>query len=171
MSVPIESHGISTTIPSGWDGRVVTRPQPDPDALQSHERARSHGIADGQGGTQFPIIHLGNFALPSNRGDYGSGAVDIMSSRHMLIVLSEFGPESVGTALFSAQGIPQTLSPQPFSANALQRKLPGQLGYQHFFTHSGRAFALFVVLGGRRHAAALCEQGSQILSSTRIAPR
>ena len=34
-----------------------------------------------------------------------------------------------------------------FDRNSLQRAVPGQSGLQQFFTHRGRAFCLYVVLG------------------------
>lgn len=171
MTNQLTTNGISTVVPDGWDGRIMGGTGSTHNANGFPLRSREYGSPDGSGGINFPIIHLGNFALPPNRGDYGSGAVDIMSSRNILIVLSEFGPESVGTALFAPRGLPRSLTPQPFSPNALQRKLPGQLGFQHFFTEAGRAFSLFIVLGGSRYVADLCSQGTKILSSTRIESR
>lgn len=164
MSVTIDGFGISAQIPPGWDGRIMARPN-DP----GHDRSTARrAVPDGNGGIDYPVIHLGNFALPAQRGDYGSGAADVMTSRHVLIVLCEFGPESIGTALFAPQGLPRHLSVDRFSPDALQHRIRGQLGYQHFFTDSDRAFCLFVILGGRRHAEALCTQGTKILSSMRI---
>ena len=58
-----------------------------------------------------------------------------------------------------------------FSANALQRAIPGQAGCQRFFTESGRAFCLFVVLGAQRNATRLVPLGNQVLTATTIEAR
>ena len=92
-------------------------------------------------------MHLANFALPEQRGDFGSGAVDVMRSGDVLVVLFEYGPESIGQALFRRRGVPRNLRPDMFSGSALQRTVPGQAGTQIFFTEADRAFCLYVVLG------------------------
>jgi hypothetical protein len=58
-----------------------------------------------------------------------------------------------------------------FAANALQRRLPGQLGCQRFFTERGRPFCLYVVLGSRRHANALLREVCTVLDRVTIGPR
>ena len=76
-----------------------------------------------------PVVHLANFPLPEHRGDFGSGAVDRMGSGHVLLVLFEYGPESVGQALFQRQGLPTRLRPddvQPLGA-AADGPRPGRL--------------------------------------------
>ena len=80
------------------------------------------------------------------------GAVDMMGEDHVLLVLFEYGPESVGKALFRKKGLPTRLTPNMFSGSALQRTLPGQAGCQLWFTEANRAFCLYTVLG--RHSAA-----------------
>jgi hypothetical protein len=167
MSTVLDGYGISADLPGGWEGRIMRRA-----AVPVGPRAAAPLAGDGADGSpderMHPVVHLANFALPPDRGDYGSGAVDVMGGNHALIVLFEFGPESVGTALFRTQGMPRTLTADRFSPEVLQRRLPGQLGYQRFFTENGRAFSLFVVLGGRRQAHALCTQCSGVLADTRI---
>lgn len=118
-----------------------------------------------------PVMHLGNFALPPDRGDFGSGAVDVMTAQHALIVLLEYGPECVGTALFRPRGLPEALRPADFSPNALQRQLPRQAGHQRFFTEAGRAFCLFVVLGAQANAPTLCAKTNAVLRATTIGAR
>lgn len=189
MTTDLAGFGITISLPDSWDGRIryrgatprVAGPLADPGTAATTTTvppapadARrpwwndSGGEPDAPGSRSNPIVHVANFALPADRGDYGSGAVDIMGSQHLLMVLTEFGPESVGTPLFAPVGLPRTLEPGAFSPNALQRRLPNQLGYQHFFTHAGRAFSLFVVLGGARNASTLCNEGSGVLTNTRI---
>lgn len=173
MTTRLDGFGISIALPDTWDGRIVNRGT----KAAATDRTTGTGTGTGPeyrdtaGGRTNPVVHLGNFALPPNRGDYGSGAVDIMGPTHAFMVLTEFGPESVGTALFAPKGLPRSLDSRVFSPNALQRRLPNQLGWQHFFTDAGRAFSVFIVLGGARNAPSLCQACSQVLSSTRIQSR
>src|SRR5690606_11380020 len=95
-----------------------------------------------------PIVaHAATFALPANVADFGGGAVERMRRRDVFLSLVEYGPESVGTPLFSRQGVPRALAARDFQPDALQRPLPGQGGTQVFFTDQGRASCLYVVLG------------------------
>lgn len=191
MSTELSGFGITFTLPDSWEGRIRrggvepssetmpgtesssgSRRMAAPAGAPSPSPADSTdvGSPDAPGSQTSPIVHVANFALPADRGDYGSGAVDVMGPRNVFMVLTEFGPDSVGTALFAPVGLPRRLAPNSFSPNALQRRLPNQLGWQHFFTQAGRAFGLFVVLGGARNAKALCAQGTAVLSRTRIEP-
>jgi hypothetical protein len=117
------------------------------------------------------VVHLANFPLPENRGDYGSGAVDVMTGSDILIVLFEFGPEAVGQPLFARRGLPRNLDAARFSPNALQRTRPGQAGRQIFFTEQDRAFSLYVVLGNQRAAPILTPRANAVLRATTIGPR
>ena len=135
----LTSHGIEVDIPQGWDGEIYKRP------------SRLGSLA-GPSEEVLPVVHLANFPLGPDRGDFGSGAVEVMATDNVLIVLFEYGSQSVGTALFGASGIP-TVSAADFAPHTMQRPLPGQSGAQFFFTEGGRAFCLYVVLGShaRRH--------------------
>lgn len=163
----LASHGIETDLPPGWEGRIGLRTQPSADA-----RAFGGVSAIGDAGeVPHPIVHLANFALPEQRGDFGSGAVDLMGADDVLVVLFEYGPECADTALFKRQGIPTALTPSMFSSSALQRTLPGQAGCQIFFTEAGRAFCSYTVLGRQSSALRVLPQANDTLSRTRIAPR
>lgn len=129
--------GIDADLPNGWEGRIYRR---DPG-----EVAGSVGMT--AGATSHAILHAANFPLPVERGDYGSGAVEIMSGGDVFVVLFEHGPAGADSALFTGSGLPGRLSIDDFSLNALQRAIPGQAGKQVFFTVEGRAFCLYVVLG------------------------
>ncbi|MCU1354114.1 MAG: hypothetical protein JWM05_3323 [Acidimicrobiales bacterium] len=157
----VSSHGIETDLPPGWEGRISLRRAPD-----GHDRALGSA-----GEVPNPVVHLANFPLPEQRGDFGSGAVDVMGSGDVLVVLFEYGPESVGQALFDRQGIPTALRPAMFSGSALQRTLPSQAGCQVFFTTAGRAFCCYVVLGRHDEAARLVPKANTTLRATRIGPR
>ena len=146
----ISQSGISIDLLTGWEAKF-RRSGNDPDVVSAQE---THP------GDQYSVVHLSNFSLPADSGDYGSGAVEIMRSPDVLVVLTEFGPSSVGTAMFAAHGLP-SLTPADFDPNRLQRVLVGQAGAQKFFTIGGRAFGLYVVLGSytrRFRTAAMINQ-------------
>ena len=157
----LSAHGIETDLPPGWEGRIAMRAQPT---------AATRGLGD-QAEVPHPIVHLANFPLPEQRGDFGSGAVDVMNANHVLVVLFEYGPECADTALFARQGRPTTLKPAMFSSSALQRTLPGQAGCQVFFTEAGRAFCCYTVVGLQSAAARVLPQANATLAATRILPR
>lgn len=164
----LSAHGISADLPVGWEGRILRRVEdgPPPPAPGT-----SGVAATTVQERTFPVAHLANFALPENRGDFGSGAVDLMRSGDVLICLLEYGPECVGTALFSHQGLPRTLEPGQFNARGLQRTIAGQAGTQVWFTENDRAFCLYVVLGRHPEAPTLVPQVNGVLATTTIEPR
>lgn len=149
----VAAHGLEVTVPPRWEARLFLR-----DGFGEPDESMS------------PVLHLGNFALPAGRGDYGSGAVDKMRARHVFVALLEFGATEVGSELFSARGFPRP-HVADFAPNALQRALPGQLGSQWFFTEQGRAFCLYVVLGSRQHAEGLVAEVQLVLDNITVSPR
>jgi hypothetical protein len=176
----LSAHGIETELLAGWEGRIsVRRPSvavpsvavPSVAVSSDASANRAMDRATAPAAQTHPVVHLANFALPEQRGDFGSGAVDRMGSGHALVVLFEYGPESVGQALFRRQGLPARLRPDMFSGSALQRTIPGQAGAQVFFTEADRAFCLYVVLGRHRDAPTLVPTVNRTLSATRISRR
>ena len=168
----LSAHGITTDLPAGWEGRITRRKRQEPatapgGTTSAASRAGAIGSPDE---IPEPVVHLANFALPEDRGDFGSGAVDRMSSGHVFVTLFEYGPESVGQPLFAHQGVP-TLRPRMFASSALQKTIAGQAGCQRFFTHNGRAFCLYVVLGRQGEAATLVPRANGVLRATTIEPR
>jgi hypothetical protein len=66
-----------------------------------------------------------------------------------LLVIKEYsaGPRLVpGSGLFASRSIPLPLHPGHFHPRALQVGRPGQAGFQHFFTASGRPFCIYAVV-------------------------
>lgn len=171
----LQAHGIETDLLPGWEGRISLRTVPSPAGRSAGDAAKAGGDLTGPVGNPDeipnPVVHLANFALPEQRGDFGSGAVDLMTEDHVLVVLFEYGPESVGQALFRRRGLPTDLRPNMFSSAALQRTLPGQAGCQIFFTAEDRAFCLFTVLGRQHAAARVLPQANATLAATRISAR
>jgi hypothetical protein len=147
----LSDRGISVDIPSGWDAEMYQRPAEE-------------------GETTNGIVHVANFALPQGRGDYGGGATQLMGSGAILIVLFEFDPELATTHQFSNDGVPRALRPDQFDPNTLQRPLPGQGGCQIFCHESGRAFCLYVVLGGYSRRSFLLQSVNAVLGTLRIEP-
>ena len=148
----LERSGVGVEVPAGWEGGISGGGFPT--------------LADG---AQEPtVMHLASFPLPVERGSFGTGAVELMSTRDVFISLFEYGPESVDTPLFSAQGIPRSLQARQFDRDALLHAIPEQSGLQQFFTFRGRAFCLYVVLGSHVDRADLLPQVNAILESLQI---
>jgi hypothetical protein len=130
MSARLRGLGIAARLPRGFEGRIFRRPE--------SEGARSYAVA------QFATI-----PLPPVRavGDFGSGIVQHLGSDDVLAVLFEYGPESLGTALFARAGMPRSIPVEQFLSFRLRRGIVGQAGTQCFFTEAGRPFTLYAVLG------------------------
>lgn len=163
----LTAYGISTELLPGWEGRISRRVEPAPSA-KGDPAARAKGTV---GEVPNPVVHLANFALPEQRGDFGSGAVDLMGAGHLFLCLFEYGPTSAGQPLFDRRGVPIDLVATQFSANGLQRAVPGQAGAQAWFTESGRAFCLYAVLGRRQDAGSLVPLANRALSTVTIEAR
>jgi hypothetical protein len=156
--VRISAYGLAVDVPSGWEARIRRHPlalQPAGDGFRAH-----------------PVLHAGDFVLPEERGDFGSGAVETMGPAQAFIALIEYDPSSAGTALFSSNvAMPFRVGAGDFSTQQLQRTRGGQAGTQRFFVDGGRAFCLYVVLGsmaGRHHAV---PRVNAVLSAIEITPR
>lgn len=144
--------GVSVDVPNGWEGDISGG------GLQI--------LADG---TREPtVLHVASFPMPAERGSFGAGAVELMNSADVFMALFEYGPESAGTALFANQGVPRAVLPGDFDRDALQYARPGQSGLQHFFTHNGRAFSLYIVIGSHLDRAQLVERVNSVLASLEI---
>jgi hypothetical protein len=144
----IGAHGIMARLPTGFEGRIFVR--------QSTV------------GMTYPVAQFATFPLPDNIGDFGSGAVTLMGPLDVFACLFEYGPESVGTALFARQGRPATLSPEDFSPVRLRRGLVGQSGTQWFFTEAGRPFSLYAVLGSHALRTSLVPKVNSLISSLTV---
>ncbi|MBW3620885.1 MAG: hypothetical protein KY461_11615 [Actinobacteria bacterium] len=159
----LSAHGLTAALPTGWEGAFTTAR--DASAGRTPSGVTTASLPS------LPTLHLANFALPADRGDFGSGAVDVMGASDAFVSLLEYGPECVGTPLFEARGLPRHLAASDFSPRALQRTLAGQAGLQVFFTEAGRAFCLYAVLGHRANAATLAREVSRTLANVTIGPR
>lgn len=142
----LAAHGVGLEVPSGWEGRILRRP-----AFNPAEQSRA-------------VVHLASFPMPESRGDFGVGVTELMRSGDIFLTLFEYGPESVGTALFAALGIPR-LTVGMFASRRLQRTLPGQVGCQLFFTANRRPFCLYVVVAGRLHLGPAVTEVNTVLQT------
>ena len=149
----LDGRGIRTELPSGWEGQL------------------DEGLTLlGDGAVRPTVAHLANFPLPPGRGDFGGGAIMVMQPGDALVVLYEYGPESVGTALFAIQGVPRFVTTDDFDRDVLHTRMPGMSGVQRFFTHAGRAFCLYIVVGSHVDRADVIAQINSVLAGLEIAP-
>ena len=146
----IRAHGISAQLPTRVEGRIFVRPAPV--------------------GVSYPVGQFATFPIPDDIGDFGSGAVTLMGPDDVFATLFEFGPESLGTALFRFQGRPSFFTPGDFSPMQLRRGIPGQSGTQRFFTEAGRPFSFYAVLGSHIRREILIPRVNEIITSLHISP-
>jgi hypothetical protein len=144
----LTAEGLAVDVPPGWDARIFRRVAAGPE-------------------TTHAVLHVANFALPP-AADYGDGAVQKMGPGHVLICLVEFHPSSTASALFVSTGLPLPLSPADVSRTTLQRAVGGQGGIQRFFSETGRAWSLYVVVGGIDNRVQLVSLANSVASSIEV---
>jgi hypothetical protein len=127
----LAAYGVAVGVRTGWECRIRRR------SAVGDERTHA-------------VVHLANFPLPEQRDDFGGGVTASMRATDALVVLFEYGPESLGQPLFASSGVPR-VTPPMFGSRRLQRPLPGQVGCQVFFTAGNRPFCLYVVAGSQAH--------------------
>lgn len=146
----LSNHGLSVTVGDGWDHRIFRR---------------TPSLAEGE--RTMPILHASTRPLPADRGDFGSGVVDLLAPADIFISLVEFEPELAGSGLYAAQGMPR-LAPSQFSPARLQRVFGDRSAAQHFFTEGGRAFCLFVVLGSHARRMAVVPRAARKVNQLNV---
>jgi hypothetical protein len=161
----IHGHDLGATLPAGWDGRISVRREGAPEAFSVDDGPQVFTAVPQ------PVVHLANFALPEERGDFGSGAVELMGTRDVLIVLFEYEPANAAQPLFATKGMPRKLAAADFDPTMLRRGISGQAGYQTFFQEGGRAFCLYVVLGNGSGRTPLVNLVNSVLATVQITPR
>lgn len=162
MAMTLAGDGLSVRLPDRWEGELSTARGLDADAV-ARRRA-----AVGRAPALSPTAHLANFALPLDRGDFGSGAVETMTASGAFVALVEYGAREAGTALFARAGIPRRLAARDFHPRALQRTIAGHAGLQVFATEAGRAFSLYVVLGRQRDLDPLVAEVNEVLATLEV---
>ncbi len=138
-------------LPAGWEGQID----------------EGLGLLD-DGAVRPTVAHLANFPLPPGRGDFGGGAIEVMRPGDALVVLFEYGPESAGTELFSAEGIPRFVQSKDFDRDVLHASVSGMSGVQRFFTVAGRPFCLYVVVGSHIDRADVLPAINSVLAKLEV---
>jgi hypothetical protein len=146
----LSGEGIAVELPRGWEGVI------------GHESTLEDGSV------RKVVAHFASFPLPSRRGDFGAGAVDLMGPGDAFVSIFDYGRDSAGTALFAAAGPPAALEAGHFDRSVLQKPLPAQSGVQRFFTAGGRAVCLYVVVGSHVDRADVLPAINTVLSSLTI---
>jgi len=153
----LAAHGVSVDVPAGWEAELST--QPDPAMLDPSLQSAAASLV---------VVHAANFSLPAERGDYGSGAVEIMDRGGIFAALVEFDRASATSRLFAGEGFPTRLDPADFAPDQLHLSLPGQAGLQKFFHVGSRAFCLYTVIGSYSRRNLLVPELNRILSGMSI---
>ncbi len=148
----LEHAGVVVDLPPGWEARARTQPPREP------------------GGRGSLLLHAATVPLPPDRGDFGSGVVDLLGPDDVFVALVDYGSEVADVGLFANQGMPR-LAPSQFGPNRLQRPLPGLSASQHFFSEGGRAFCLFTVLGSHARRMATVQRAAALVRTVRITDR
>jgi len=149
----MEGGGISMQLPAGWDAEIYRRPA-DMSTLSAS------GIPEQTNA----VLHAANFPLPEPRGDFGSGAVELMQRHNLLIVLFEYNRDDAQTALFAHEGLPVPLNVDDFHSHNMQRARRGLRGCQHFFNSGSRAWCLYVVVA-EAGIEGLVAEANEVLST------
>ncbi len=149
--VTVGAHGISAELPAGFEARIFVRPVVGDEAT-------------------YPVAHFATFPLPADVGDFGSGAVTLMGTDDVFVSLFDYGPSSLGTALFARQGMPRSFSTEDFRPTLLRRGLGGQSGTQWFFTEAGRPFTIYAVLGSHARRNVLVPRVNALIGSVALEP-
>lgn len=153
----LEAFGLGVDPPKGWEGEIYRRVP---------EGATIAALVSPSPPT--PIVHVANFALPAERGDYGGGAVEIMGSGGIFVSLLEHDPAEATMELFAGKGTPWPLVPSDFHPQQMQRPIQRQAGCQRFFSVRDRAFCLYVVIGSYRARTLLVPEVNAVLSSIEV---
>jgi hypothetical protein len=161
-----EPHGLAADAPAGWHVAVSRRPGGLPSTLAE----RRTGAASALEEVTRPVLHACTRPLPDDRGDFGSGVVDLLGPDDVFVALVDYGSEVADVGLFANQGMPR-LAPSQFGPNRLQRPLPGRSASQHFFSEGGRAFCLFTVLGSHARRMASVQRAAALVRTVRITDR
>jgi len=155
----VTAHGLSIDPPAGWDVRIYQRAGDD--SQTSREMVEA-------GGTANPVLHLATVPLAADRGDYGSGVVEILRELDAFVALIEFDPEAATTPLFSRTPVPREILGKDLLPDSLQRLIAGQAGGQFFAHEAGRAFCLYAVAGAHGRRLAVAQRMTAALASLRI---
>jgi hypothetical protein len=94
-----------------------------------------------------------------------------MKAHHAFVAIVEYDWGLAGRGLFSHHGVPLPLRASAASPRAMQRRVPGKAGIQHFFSQGDRAFCLYAVVGHEPSRRALVRHANDVLESLWIGAR
>ncbi|GMQ94832.1 MAG: hypothetical protein BMS9Abin12_2342 [Acidimicrobiia bacterium] len=152
----VRAAGISIDLRPGWEADIRSR------------QTAGFGQDDEESPT---IMHVANFQLPPDRGDYGGILLTRMGQIDVFISLIDFGPLSDDQQLFSYEGVPLPLTSEDFDPDTITRAIPNRSAAQLFFQAEGRGFSLYIVVGSHRDRAELIPAINEALSSIRFEPQ
>lgn len=161
-----DRYGLSANAPRGWHVAVTRRPGAESPPEGARTALTEVPLAD----VTRPVLHACTRSMPADRGDFGTGAVDLLGPDDIFVALVDYGPEVADQGLFEKQGLP-SLAPSQFGPNRLQRPLPGMSASQHFFSSGGRAFCLFTVLGSHARRMASVPRAAALVKTVQITDR
>ena len=172
----LSAHGITAELPAGWEGRITRRRRPaatsptGASATGPTAAARAGAIGSPDEVPE-PVVHLANFALPEDRGDFGSGAVDLMRLGPRVREPVRVRPrERRPGARSRSQGIP-TLRPRMFAAPPSRRPSPARPAASASSPTTAGPSACTSCSGSRRTRPPSCRQANGVLRATTIEPR
>ena len=165
----VDRYGLGARAPRGWHVEVTREPGSQPPQVDAGGRAMALAPTAESDVTR-GVLHACTRALPADRGDFGSGVVDLLGPDDIFIALVDYGSEVADQGLFEQQGFPQ-LAPSKFAPNRLQRPLPGMSASQQFFSVGGRAFCLFTVLGSHARRMASVPRAAQLVRTLHVTDR
>jgi len=178
----VAAYGLAADPKAGWEVEIYRRESATVAAAAAArsapgargDEANPGALVDATGalvepGVPTPILHLANFALPAERGDYGGGAVELMGRGGVFISLLEHDPAEASSTLFAQRRVPWPLGLNDFDPNQMQRTIGGQSGCQRFFAVHGRAFCLYVAIGSHTLRALVLPDVNEMLATIEIA--
>lgn len=159
----VAGYGLSCDLPDGWECEIDQRPSDEATVAGRDDRATgaARAAADTPG---HAVAHVANFALPGDRGDFGSGAVEVMGPDDVLVCVVEYTSDDAASTLFRSEGVPR-VAVEDFSPSAMQRTIAGMSGTQHFFSVGSRAFCLYAVLGSHARRRVLVPRINALLET------
>ena len=168
-----DAYGLKADAPRGWHVAVTRRPGATDVAASTGDRRLAAADSTDRMAPQDvtrPVLHACTKAMPTARGDFGTGVVDLLGPDDIFVALVDYGTEVADQGLFEKQGLPR-LAPSQFAPNRLQRPLPGLSASQHFFSSGGRAFCLFTVIGSHARRMASVPRAAALVQTMHITDR
>lgn len=142
--------GLRLDLPPGWEARIRRQPPSQP----------------GRPGNV--LLHASTIALPEDRGDFGSGVVELLGPDDAFVALLEYDRRDADQVLFVAPRVPIP-KPSDFSPSVLQRTRIGNSGAQWFFSQAGRPFCLHAVLGSHARRTPGAVKVARLLAGLEVA--